>query len=313
MDRSKGIGGSDVGSIVGCRGAYGTPWKLWAEKTGHRAPDEPTEQMIMGHVLEPVIMSLYESRTGNKLLAGVVLPDGTGWDRRDTLTHALHPWANGHLDGVTMVNGLYYVVDGKNTQRHGLGDDEDLADVDAGECPEPWWLQLHHYAWILRAHGLLVADVAHVAALVNGSTYRTLVVSLDLEWYELDVVPQLAEFWDCVTDRREPPGLTVQPERKPLPYVETMGAARRYLEAAAREKAAEVEKKIAQAEVWAELDKHECPARALCDGAKLSVSRSEGRSSVDLGRLESDYPDAYAATVRRGQPSRSLRVMEPKK
>lgn len=63
--RRMGIGGSDIGAIVGVN-----PWKtaldVFLEKTGQSPDREPTESMKLGTALEPFIVERYEEATGLK-------------------------------------------------------------------------------------------------------------------------------------------------------------------------------------------------------------------------------------------------------
>jgi len=63
--RRSGIGGSDVGSIIGVN-----PWRtaldVFLDKTGQSPDFEPNEDMELGTALEPYIVSRYEKLTGLK-------------------------------------------------------------------------------------------------------------------------------------------------------------------------------------------------------------------------------------------------------
>jgi len=63
--RRSGIGGSDIGSIIGIN-KWRTALDVFLDKTG-QAPDvEPSEDMELGTALEPYIVSRYEKITGFK-------------------------------------------------------------------------------------------------------------------------------------------------------------------------------------------------------------------------------------------------------
>ena len=62
-DRSTGPTASTVGTILGLN-PYATPLMAWMEATGRAKPDEDSEALRMGHLLEPVIRAEYEYRTG---------------------------------------------------------------------------------------------------------------------------------------------------------------------------------------------------------------------------------------------------------
>ena len=68
MDRTRFIGGSDLGHIVNAP-PYGCARKLWYQKRGVQ-PDYEIEfrgHLIRGTKLEPLIVEEYQARTGRKV------------------------------------------------------------------------------------------------------------------------------------------------------------------------------------------------------------------------------------------------------
>ena len=63
--REDGIGASEVAAVVGLS-PWETPFSLWLRKTGQVPPLEENEAMHMGHLLEPVVVKLWEEATGWK-------------------------------------------------------------------------------------------------------------------------------------------------------------------------------------------------------------------------------------------------------
>ena len=63
-ERSKGIGSSEVGTIMGVN-HFDTPYRLWRRKVGIDGPVESNEAMEMGHLLEPAVAQRFEEITGN--------------------------------------------------------------------------------------------------------------------------------------------------------------------------------------------------------------------------------------------------------
>lgn len=65
-DRRKGIGGSDVGTILGLN-KWKSPYQLWLEKTGQVELDESnSEPAYWGNVLEEIVAKEFTERTGKK-------------------------------------------------------------------------------------------------------------------------------------------------------------------------------------------------------------------------------------------------------
>lgn len=63
--RRLGIGGSDIGAIIGLN-PWKTPLDVFLEKTGQSPATEPNESMMLGTALEPFIVKRYEEATGYK-------------------------------------------------------------------------------------------------------------------------------------------------------------------------------------------------------------------------------------------------------
>ena len=69
LDRSKGIGGSDVGIILGLS-TFKTPYQLYLEKIGKGPEDDkmsPAQEW--GHRLEPIIRNKFAENNGVKIEA----------------------------------------------------------------------------------------------------------------------------------------------------------------------------------------------------------------------------------------------------
>lgn len=76
MDRTLGIGGSDIAAILGFS-RYTTPFQLWEEKLGLVPAKEESWAMERGHLLEPGLLRRYEQETGNMVVrrpAQVLVP-----------------------------------------------------------------------------------------------------------------------------------------------------------------------------------------------------------------------------------------------
>jgi putative phage-type endonuclease len=63
VDRRCGLGGSDIGAILGLS-QYRTPVDIWMEKTGRAAAQEETLQMRFGVYAEEFVAREYSARTG---------------------------------------------------------------------------------------------------------------------------------------------------------------------------------------------------------------------------------------------------------
>jgi len=65
-ERQAGIGASEVATALGLN-PYKSPYTLWAEKRGIVLPNaRETLAMRLGHLLEPIVTTLYEDETGRR-------------------------------------------------------------------------------------------------------------------------------------------------------------------------------------------------------------------------------------------------------
>ena len=82
------IGGSDVATIFGLS-PWMTPLELWMIKKGRmKTPAKAnTDQLEMGHLLEPIAAYWYEKRSGNMV-----------YDDTHLYQHADHPYALANMD-----------------------------------------------------------------------------------------------------------------------------------------------------------------------------------------------------------------------
>jgi len=83
--RDKGIGGSDVASVLGIS-KWKSPIQLWMEKTG-RSPKQPDNNTFKrGRALEPVVLEEYTTQTGRPLIQIAPVIDGCFIASLDAMT-----------------------------------------------------------------------------------------------------------------------------------------------------------------------------------------------------------------------------------
>src|SRR5512139_1340698 len=174
--RQMGIGSSDIPVLAG-ESPYRSPYSLWAEKTGQimPEPDEAQAELFeIGHLMEPVLLTIYERRTGRH-------------PRRARMmrTHPDLPWAHASLDAVAPVRR---VVEAKWTTSQRWGDEG---------VPDDVLLQVQ---WQLFVVGWQVADVVALAG------RRARVVEVPRDDGLIDRLVALAtDFWQGVEHRVPPP------------------------------------------------------------------------------------------------------------
>lgn len=65
--REKGIGSSEVGTILGLN-PFETPYQLWRRKKGLDAPKQESFAMKAGHYLEDAVSLFYHDETGKDII-----------------------------------------------------------------------------------------------------------------------------------------------------------------------------------------------------------------------------------------------------
>lgn len=101
--RDKGIGGSDVGVIIGVN-RWKTIGQLWKEKTGRTKPEDITHKpcVILGNAIEPALRDEYAYRH----------PDVKVEEPLYMLQDEAKPWRQASLDGIiTCPDGMREVLE----------------------------------------------------------------------------------------------------------------------------------------------------------------------------------------------------------
>ena len=66
-ERSKGLGSSEVGTLMGVN-PYETPYQLWRRKKGLEKQKEENFLMTAGHYLEPAVAQFWQDATGKEII-----------------------------------------------------------------------------------------------------------------------------------------------------------------------------------------------------------------------------------------------------
>ena len=142
------------------------------------------EAVQMGHVLEPVIGRLAQSKLGVELTK-----------IEESLTHAKHPWFKSHFDFAGKQNGKTILVECKNYNAA----TRSKFDV-AGICPPADMAQLVHEAAVFGV------DMVYLAVLFGGQEFVLIPFNITEEQKE-DLIKQMAVIWGHVQA-----GTTLPPE-----------------------------------------------------------------------------------------------------
>lgn len=179
-DRRKGIGGSDVGTILGLN-KWKSPYQLWLEKTGQIELDESnSEPAYWGNVLEEVVAREFMERTGKKVRR-----------RNQVFEHPLHPFLRANID--RDVVGENAILECKTANSF-------LAkEWDGDEIPMSYLCQIQHYMNVLNR------ECAYIAVLIGGQRFVWKKIERDQVLIDM-ITKRLVEFWEInVMGDIEPP------------------------------------------------------------------------------------------------------------
>ena len=187
-DRTKYLGGSDIGAILGFS-KYRTALDVWLEKTGREVSNVDNLPVRFGSFAESFVASEYASQTGFQLVhseAGVA--------------HPKHPFMVGHIDRFVFerssdINGELFHPDGSCAASHLLEcktaspfNQSDWGELGTDEVPMSYLVQC---LWYLAITNIERCDVA---VLFGNSDFRIYEVYRDKELEEL-IISKAAAFW----------------------------------------------------------------------------------------------------------------------
>lgn len=179
-DRTKGIGGSDVGAICGVN-KYSSARLVYLKKTGQyqdgedEFSDAALERMHFGRMLEPIVANEYVRRTGNKVIVSPAM-----------LAHKDYPWAIANVDRLIVDDkGIPYGILECKTASEYM--DDAWSD---GDIPISYLYQLNWYLWVT---GL---EYGVIACLVGGNKFYHYEVWRNDELLRDEIFPKVDRFWN---------------------------------------------------------------------------------------------------------------------
>lgn len=292
LRRRCGIGGSDVGAILGVN-PYKTPHEVWLEKTGRKLPDDLSnnDAVLAGTLLEDSVAEFYSIRSGNRV-------------RRcnKNRVHPTMPWLSGNVDRI--VEGESRILECKTAGHFAKGWGESGTD----EVPESYLLQVTLY---MAIWGYTSADLA---VLTGGQKFQIYKLTLDNELFDA-VAEQLHDFWfnHVIADIPPPPKTLMEINQF---YNEDDGgvipADEEVIDAIGRRSEFLALKKEVEASIKSEdeIIKGYMGTNAILAGPageKLATWKNQTANRFDSKSFKSDHPDTYREYTKASE-SRVLRV-----
>lgn len=181
--RDKGVGGSDVGVIMGVN-RWKSIERLWQEKTGRVKPEDISHKpcVILGNALEPALRKEYAYRHQDVKVEEPLY----------MLQDSEKPWRQASLDGIiTCADGGKEVLEIKTVGGY------NLYPWNMGGVPGSYACQVLHY---LAVSGYRRAQLI---AMIGNS--RILERTVERDEYLLDLIEsEVDEFWESVQKDKMP-------------------------------------------------------------------------------------------------------------
>ncbi|MDZ5711624.1 YqaJ viral recombinase family protein [Jeotgalibacillus haloalkalitolerans] len=172
QQRKKGIGGSDVGAILGIN-KWKSPIQVYFEKIGEYSEEVDNEAVEWGNILESVVAEQFAKKTGYKIRK-----------KNAVLQHPDEPWALANVD--RLINavdergpGVLEVKTASEYVRNQWEDDE---------IPSSYLVQLQWYLYVTGYKW------GAFAVLIGGNKFRYKMVDRDDELIEI-IRQQVKDFW----------------------------------------------------------------------------------------------------------------------
>mgnify|MGYP003289634399 CR=1 FL=1 len=176
--RSKYIGGSDAGAVIGLN-PYKSRYSLWAEKTGKVPGFEGNIATKVGSYLEELVAKMFEEETGKKVRR-----------KNRTMVNDIYPFACANIDRAVI--GEKALLEIKTTTSIPI-----MKQLRNTEFPAAYYAQVVHY---LAVTGL---EKAYLAVLVNCRELK--IFTLDRDQAEIDALMEAEKaFWEYVEKDIEP-------------------------------------------------------------------------------------------------------------
>lgn len=264
-DRKKGIGGSDVGAILGVN-PYRSRMDVWLDKTNKGGEVADNYAMARGRAMEPFIREWFVAQTG----LTVDVTEG------QTVSHPQIDYLRASYDGLTSDDGILEI----KTMSQWV--------AKKGEIPETYYWQIQHYMYVSnRNHGYFAIDSA--------GTFIIERVEFDQK-YISDVLPKLKDFWTHVLADTPPPAQkrdNIAPTLDDYVTVDAYGLSTIERLKDVKEQMKELKKKqeLYEDELLQQLDGHTTLVNA--QGLVLATHKQVTTNRFDSARFKKEQAELY--------------------
>ncbi|MGX7105601.1 YqaJ viral recombinase family nuclease [Globicatella sanguinis] len=277
--RSNGLGGSDIGTMLGLN-QNKSPYQLWLEKTGQiEAPDISSKlQVQIGNELEDFVARLFEQESGMKV-------------QRDNKTHyhKEHPFLLANID--RKIVGEKALLECKTTGAFSANQwDED-------EIPASYIMQVQHYLNVLDY------EYAYIAVVIGNHDFKFKKIERDQELIDM-YIKEAIKFWNENVLKNVAPEIDGSPATKealnlvdyePLNSLAILSSQKEKLVELGNVKAQIKELTQYQTEIENKLKNYMYENEAdelLSDEFKVTWKETK-RTSIDTKALKKEMPDVY--------------------
>lgn len=188
--REDGVGASEVAAVVGLS-PWETPFSLWLRKTHQVPPTEENVAMHLGHLLEPIVVQLWEEATGWKAVKS---------SAKDIIYEdPEHPWRKATPDRIA------YEINPETGKKSRclLEIKTTLSGFDKDDLPPYYVAQVQYQMLITGIH------VCYLCWLTSGRYYDHARIEFDPEFAEF-IAGRVDEFYnECIVGGKEPDLISV--------------------------------------------------------------------------------------------------------
>ena len=311
LARRAGLGGSDIGAILGLS-PYRTPVDVWAEKTGRATAQDETLQMRFGTYAEEFVAREYTSRTGHSVQRFTSMlrhPSAPVLGNVDRLVIPAGAKVASHKSEIRTDRGL----ECKTANAFAAFNADEWGEEGTDNVPPSYLVQCATYMALTGCHAW------DLAVLFGNQEVRVYNLKRDTE-LELEIIARASEWWDRHVVADHAPAPTCDADIKQL-YPSDNGSAveanQKTLELIAR--AQELKSQIAALEfeldgdkkagsigVIGSLKEYMGEASRIVMGSDDLVTWKQAKPTMrfDTEAFQSAHPALYAEFLKAGESSR---------